>query len=99
MRSSNKVFIEAQSSLICISNALEIENNVCSSRFHIDNYKKKLESVGFFVFFLFFILCQYKFLIYKFTNSTMNLIHTLIKIVGEDSCTQRQLGSCTQRQL
>ena len=34
-------------------------------------------------FFLFFILCRYKFLIYKFTNSTMNIIHTLIKIDGD----------------
>ena len=33
-------------------------------------------------FFLFFILHRYKFLIYKFTNSTMNLNHTLIKIDG-----------------
>ena len=31
----------------------------------------------FFFFFLFFILRRYKFLIYKFTNSTMNIIHTL----------------------
>ena len=34
------------------------------------------------IFFLFYILRQYKFLIYKFTNSTMNLIPTLIKIDG-----------------
>ena len=34
------------------------------------------------VFFLFFILRQYKSLINKFTNITMNLIHTLIKIDG-----------------
>ena len=33
-------------------------------------------------FFLFFILRPCKFLIYKFTNSTMNLLHALIKIDG-----------------
>ena len=37
---------------------------------------------GDFFFFLFFILRRYKFLIYKFINSTMNIIHTLIKIDG-----------------
>ena len=41
----------------------------------LDNTKSLLKNLGnfFFFFFLFIILRRYRFLIYKFTNSTMNI--------------------------
>ena len=35
-----------------------------------------------YIYILFFVLRRYKFLIYKLTNSSMNLFHILIKIDG-----------------
>ena len=42
----------------------------------------KFSIIFFLLLLLFFILRRYKFLIYKFTISTVNLIHARIKIDG-----------------
>ena len=62
---------------IRMDNANTVKNTAISPNFLVWKFCGKAQ-----FFFLFFILRRYKFLIYKFTNSTMNLIHTLIKING-----------------
>ena len=45
----------------------------------------QIYTIEFYTTQIYTILRRYKFLIYKFTNSTMNLIHTQIKIDGTQS--------------